>query len=123
MLRIKDLTYPAFCFHKSIEPYPRTELLDPSYKRRAKCPRVHGIVRRVLRHVNRMEMSRVCYCEHEIKHWGCTLLGLVPILLEHARAVRKRISDGGIEICHYALEQRARRARHRQQLVLAKCRR
>ncbi len=120
ILWTRNLTYPALCFHESIEPHPRTNLLDPSHKRRAKCPRIQGIVRRVLRHVNRVEMSRVCHCEHKIKHWWCTLLGLVPILLEHPRAVRKRISDRSIEIRHYALQQRARRVRHRQKLILAK---
>lgn len=64
-------------------------------------------------------MSRVRHCEYKIEHRG-TLLVLVPILLEHARPVRKRVSDRRIKVRNDAFQQRAHRVGHRQQLVSPK---
>jgi len=61
----------------------------------------------------------VCNREQKIEHRGI-LLGLIPVLLEHARAIRKGVSDGSVKIRNYALEQRACRVWHRQELVSAK---
>src|SRR5260221_4532182 len=66
-------------------------------------------------------MSGVRHRKHEIEHRGI-LLRLIPVLLEHARAVRESVPDGGVEIRDDALEQRACRIGHGQKLVLAECR-
>ena len=66
-------------------------------------------------------MSGVRDRKHEIEHRGI-LLRLIPVLLEYARAVRESVTDGGAKIRDYALEQRACRIGHGQNLVLAECR-
>src|SRR5579863_953648 len=104
MRKKSESTHPSLCLYKSIEINPRPKLLNLGHKRGAQSPRVHGVVRWVLRHVDRVEMSGMRHRKHKIEH-RVILLGLITVLFEHARAVCKGVTDRRIKICDYALEQ------------------
>ena len=75
---------------------------------------------RELVHVDRMPVIGMRHREHKVEHGSVRarwVAGRVPVLLEYARAVCERIPDRCVKPCDDRLEQRARRVRHRQELV------
>lgn len=77
-------TYNTSHWNKGIEPDPGAKVLDRRNIGRTKHTSMERVMARVLLHVDRVEMRRVCYREHEIEHWTVRsgLLYRISVLLK-----------------------------------------